>query len=382
MYMPLRFGVGVIFLAFAATPGAAQRPTLAFGRPSAGIVVARNLQYGSDGGASLHMDVYRPPGGVPAQQPGLIFFNRASGRDRGQALYEGWARAAASGHVVGIVPDLREGHEAEDFQRLLGYLTMHGVGLGLDTTAITVYAASGNVATALPILENPRAGVIKAAVVYYGAAAIDSFRLDLPLLVVRAGLDRPEMNRDLASLAAAAIAQNAPVTLVNHPTGYHGFELFNDDDATRAVIEQTLAFVRQVTSRRYRAALDRRLVEAAAAGAMQTGDYTKAVRHYRKLVEEQPDDARLRLSFGEALLADGQFAASCADLETLKNRGLGARDVGVPAARACALAGNADAAMAWLKSIPSRFLPADLVSDPAFAAIRDRPDFRTLFGPP
>lgn len=54
-----------------------------------------------------------------------------------------------------------------------------------------------------------------------------------------------------ATGADRAIAQNAPVTHLNHPTGYHGFELFNDDDATRVVIDQTLAFVRQATSRSY-----------------------------------------------------------------------------------------------------------------------------------
>ena len=55
------------------------------------------------------------------------------------------------------------------------------------------------------------------------------------------------MNEEISKLAALAVAQNAPVTLVNHASGYHGFEMFNDDDATREVMEQTIAFVRRAT---------------------------------------------------------------------------------------------------------------------------------------
>ena len=41
--------------------------------------------------------------------------------------------------------------------------------------------------------------------------------------------------------------------------------------------------------------------------------------------------------------------------------------------------GDADAAIAWLKSIPQRFLPRSLEKDPIFAPIQNRPDFKALF---
>ena len=84
--------------------------------------------------------------------------------------------------------------------------------------------------------------------------------------------------------------------------------------------------------------------------------------------------------FGEALLGEGQFALACTELEKLKGKGLGPRDLGVPAARACMQSGNGDAAIAWLKSIPQRFLPRDLDKDPVFAPLRNRADFKALFG--
>jgi hypothetical protein len=80
-------------------------------------------------------------------------------------------------------------------------------------------------------------------------------------------------------------------------------------------------------------------------------------------------------------MADGQFGVACGEFEKLKGKGLGPRDLGLPAARACMQNGDADAAVAWLKTIPARFLPPDVATDAVFASIRDRADFRALFAP-
>jgi len=75
------------------------------------------------------------------------------------------------------------------------------------------------------------------------------------------------------------------------------------------------------------------------------------------MVAARPDDARLRLSYGEALLGSGQAAAACSEFDTLRDRGLGYRDLGRPAARACMQKGDPDEAITWLRSIPPRYLP-------------------------
>ena len=41
--------------------------------------------------------------------------------------------------------------------------------------------------------------------------------------------------------------------------------------------------------------------------------------------------------------------------------------------------GDADTALAWLKSIPQRFLPQDVEQDPIFAPLQVRPEFKALF---
>jgi len=355
----------------------AQEPRMAFAPPSGNIAVVSDVEYATSGTTRLAMDLYKPAVAPGVRVPALVFFNRAAGAERSGRFYAAWARAAASQGVIGILPDLRAGSEAADFSLLVSYMSAHGAEHGIE--AIAVYAGSGNVFSALPALEDPGQTAIKAAVMYYGAAPMSQFRLDLPILYVRAGLDRPPVNESIASLVAMAVAQNAPVTLLNYAGGHHAFELVDDNDATRHVIDETLAFVKRATSASYQAALRVSLPEASAAGYVQAGKLHDAAEAYARLVTAHPDDARLRLAYGEALLGDRQFAAACGEFDRLRDKGLGYRDLGLPAARACVLNGNPEAAIGWLKSIPPQFLPSSVQSDPAFAALKDRADFQALF---
>ena len=157
--------------------------------------------------------------------------------------------------------------------------------------------------------------------------------------------------------------------------------MVDDEDATRDVIDATIEFVKRATSPAFQASLRRGIPEAAAAAHVAAGDFAAAAAAYAELVKQQPQDVRLRLSYGEALLGASQFAAACAELDQLKGKGLGPRDLGVPAARACMQKGDGDAAIAWLKTIPQRFLPREIEQDPVFAPVRDRAEFKALFRP-
>jgi len=168
---------------------------------------------------------------------------------------------SAKGHAFEGVKERYAAHRGntliamDDFQRLVAHLTDHASAYGVDANRIAVFAESGATWAALPAVEDPSQSAIKAAVMYYGSANVDTFRSDLPLLWVRAGLDSPRTNADIARIAFLAIAQNAPVTLLNHPTGRHGFEGRDDNAVTRDVIEQTLAFIKRATSAHFQAAI-------------------------------------------------------------------------------------------------------------------------------
>jgi hypothetical protein len=346
--------------------------------PSGSVTVARDV----DIGVGLKADIHRPTRG--ARAPVMIFFRSSFGaiQARDHLFWAGWARAAAANGIVGVLPDIRADSAKQDFNRAVDYLTAHAAEYGIDPDAIVVYAGSGNVSQALPVVQDPSATRVKAAVMYYGAAPIREFRRDLPVLFVRAGLDRPELNATMTNLAALAVSQNAPVTLLNYPGGHHAFEGIDDNTATRDVIDRTFEFVKRATAPAYQTATRAATTDATAAAHVMTREFGAAAALYRDLLAQRPNDAQLRLSYGEALLGDRKFAEACAQFAQLKDKGLGARDLGLPAARACLHSGDQDAAVGWLKTIPSRFLPRSVESDSVFAPLRARADFRALFTPP
>jgi len=368
------------FLVWAALAAGASAQDMRFfypAPPATTFQAIKDVQYGTSGADPLRLDIYRPAGtGV---HPTLIFSNLAYGPQRSGAFYVNWAQIAASKGITAIVPDLRAESYVDDMVKLLDYLASEGSGAhGIDRDAIAVYAGSGNVSRTLPFVQNARSKTIKAAVMYYGAAEVKEYRADLPILFVRAGLDRPALNQAITRIVSEAVTQNAPWTLLNHPGGRHAFEIRNEDEATRRIIDDTLAFVKSATSQSYQTALRNALAEATAAGHVTAGRSAEAVTAYASLVKNRSDDPTLHLAYGEALLADRQFAAACAEFEKLKGKSLGPRDLGIPAARACFQTGDVDAALAWLRGIPQQYRP-NLLDDPMFASIREREEFQALF---
>ena len=241
MTRQLLAGWAVVALGYAA---AAQEMRFFYPAPPASAVeVMKDQAYGA-----LHMDVYRPSNAVGKTLPALVFFNIATGAERSNTFYRSWAEIAASNDFVAILPDLRNESFEPDLDALLTHLTTNAASLGVDRDRIALYAGSGNVYRALPLVQHPKRTAIKAAVMYYGAAEVTAFRRDLPLLLVRAGLDRPPLNRAMTELATQASNQNAPVTLLNYPGGHHAFEIVDDEDATRDVIDSTIAFVKRATA--------------------------------------------------------------------------------------------------------------------------------------
>ena len=64
-----------------------------------------------------------------------------------------------------------------------------------------------------------------------------------PILIVKAALDRDDINASIDSFVARAAEVGAPVELVVHQTGHHAFDILDDDDRSREVIEAIVAFL-------------------------------------------------------------------------------------------------------------------------------------------
>lgn len=242
------------------------------------VTVRQDVEYGSSGGDRLTMDVYLPPGATdggrtPAvvvvagyPDPGFTARLGCSFKEMGSSV--SWGRLMAASGLAAVTYTNRE--PAADLDALLRYLRQNASSLGIDEDRIGLFAASGNVPLALSALIEGGPEHPKCAVLYYGytldlegsTAVADAARMfrfaspgakksaddlprDVPLFLVRAGKDEvPRLNEALDRFLAAVLARNLPVRLVNHPTAPHAFDLFDDGEASREIIRETLAFLR------------------------------------------------------------------------------------------------------------------------------------------
>lgn len=378
----MRPGTLAVLFAFLASIVSSQEMRFVSPVPAPADFTQRNLVYKQVGQTKLSLDFFFSTRSTSAKQlPVFVIFNGFGGEFmRTSPQAQGWAKAATAHGFAAITADTTEGHVAEDFDSLSAYLRQHAEELHIDPERFVVIAWSGNVSAGLPTVEDSQRKAIKAAVIYYGSADVSKVRLDLPVLFVRAGLDQPLTNQNFDKRIAAGIAMNAPWTVMNYPGGRHGFDVLDDNDLSREVIEETFRFAQLAISDPHQSAMQDGLAEATAAGAMYTEDFARAAALYRQLVAAHPQDARLLLAYGIALTGAKQYKEARAQFDRAKViGGLGLRDLGLPAAKACALDHDRKAAIAWLKTIPPQFLPASVQSDAAFAELKDRSDFQSLF---
>ena len=68
---------------------------------------------------------------------------------------------------------------------------------------------------------------------------------DVPLFIVRAGLEEnPYLNESIDQFVDEAVARNVPMVFINYSDGQHGFDVHDNNDKSREIINQTLEFMR------------------------------------------------------------------------------------------------------------------------------------------
>jgi Flp pilus assembly protein TadD/dienelactone hydrolase len=262
--------------------------------PGMDKVVPRRLTWKTVGGTALLMDVYAPPG-AKSPLPGVVFVNGVGMWPGGTPLrtwgqYTSWPRLIAASGMVAITFDARgEQANAEDVRDVFAYVEDHAKDLGVDASHVAAWACSANVRSALAVLMGPDAPALETAVLYYGAGDVTSFRPDLPVLLVRAGRDRPQMNEMLDRLTTQAVGANAPWTVMNVPNGHHAFDVLDDTEESREAVRGTVAYLRD---RLFPAPPSTRPKSEAleALSHFMPGEWAEAEASYARWVASHPDD--------------------------------------------------------------------------------------------
>ena len=245
------------------------------------VRVVSNLKYTEVDHPHLLMDVYIPPDLEPRERrPVVMFIHGGAGPEnkaKDWGIFQSWGRllaaaglvAAAFTHRFSPPPQSLLAEAVSDVDSAINYLRSNAESIHANADHIGVCAWSSGGALLRPLLTKKPVSV-RCVLAFYAmldlqqyAPAGDATALQLfkefsaitalaedsatmiPMWIARAGRDEfPMLNDALDRFTARALAVNAPITVINHPSGAHGFDNQNDDARSREIIRSAIEFMR------------------------------------------------------------------------------------------------------------------------------------------
>ena len=245
---------------------------------------------------------YMPPNYIQQKNPVLIFTSTAdiSTWDH----YIKWASFAARNGFAGILYQSGMNRVNRDLEKLLDFVSKHSNQYFFDEERVALYGASGPASHALPFANDHKE--IKAALIFYGIAEMNSFRVDMPVFIVRSGLDNITLNKRLDTMVFRALQANAPYTIHNFNSAVHGFE--DGDDAVISEIMQTaIDFLKVSLGKPVQAEFSGKQNEIVAMREMYRGDWRAAVDAFQQALRSNPGDNETERQIGNAYIELGEY---------------------------------------------------------------------------
>lgn len=247
------------------------------------VRVKRNLVYKRAGNSDLQMDVYSPKASRK-RLPAVLFVH--GGRlppnllttPKDWAVYVSFGELVAASGFVGVtfnhrfhtwqsLPDSQS-----DVMDAIKYVRDNAAQLGVDPERIVLWTVSaGGIFLSQPLQERP--AYLKSIVAYYSQMDLQGDRTRAPasvsnetlrdfspvyqleksagptsvfppMLVVRAGLDDASLNAGLDRFVQLALKHNVSIEVLNHATGHHGFDIEDDNNRSREILQRTITFLK------------------------------------------------------------------------------------------------------------------------------------------
>jgi dipeptidyl aminopeptidase/acylaminoacyl peptidase len=249
------------------------------------VSILKNIPFKTVADLTLHLDVYAPPDLRPTEtRPAIVFVSGDTPPEymlgvKDWGVYVGWGRLVAAAGFIGIpfqhrvMGDLHPTHLdalVQDVTDAIAYVRAHAAELHVDADRLCIWAGSAGALAGLRVALADPQPFVRCLVSYYGlfdlAFYAQARELPIPapdvlqslapltylrqhpqrippLLIARMEHDIPGLNVAVDAFAAVAKDVQAPVEIVNHPDGHHGFDTEDDNDQSRAIIAQTLSFM-------------------------------------------------------------------------------------------------------------------------------------------
>lgn len=241
----------------------------------------KELVYKTAGSHELKMTVYIPKKlSTEGTAPGVIFIHGGPFPSDITMLPTEWGQyislgqLAASYGFIGVTFHHRY-HElnlikesAQDVEDAIQYLRLNADTFHLNRDELCLWAISGGGIHLSPTFRK-KPHYIKCIIAYYARLDLRGIKeveqildretlynfspvmalknaksLSIPIYLVRAGLDKPDLNYSIDKFVEIALSKNVPIDISNHAEGRHAFDILDDQPRSREIIKRTLNFIR------------------------------------------------------------------------------------------------------------------------------------------
>jgi acetyl esterase/lipase len=259
--------------------------------------VQKNLCYKTVEDIDLLLDIYTPPDHQTTTPLPAVIFLHGDGPDdylktiKDSGQFVSWGQLittlgfiAVTAHHRGTAGLHNIAGVANDIDDLITYVREHSRATGIDADNLCLWTFSAGAPFGFRAALHETPPFIRSLISYYGLtelapyyhgiydaqannddtlspppylteselaefSAIELLQRSMgnipPLFIARAGLDNARLNQSLDRFVAAALAENAPVTIMNHPDGQHGFDILDNNARSIEIIRATLEFLQE-----------------------------------------------------------------------------------------------------------------------------------------
>ena len=216
------------------------------------IKVFPNLKYSDSDNPLLLMDVYAPADFSAGEQRPVVMLIHGGGatayKPKDWGIFQSWGRLIAASGLIGVTFTHRMGYPepflaeaSADLRNAMSFVQTNAQSWNADGDRIGLVAFSaGGPLLAVPVRD--KMPCVRCLLAFY--AFLDMEPPAVPMFIARAGRDAvPGLNEAMDRFIAMALGASAPLTVINHPVGEHGFDLQQDDDRSREIIRAALEFM-------------------------------------------------------------------------------------------------------------------------------------------
>jgi hypothetical protein len=247
------------------------------------VKVHPDIVYKQDTYGERNLDIYTPSGLTSdARLPAVIFVHGGPLGENPPKLkntpfFKSYGKLMAASGLVGVVIDHRFTSIDKkaldttfaDIEESILFVKSISASYNIDPDRIALWVFSGG-GTCISIPMQKQMKFIRCMVSYYGVPDINilaklegktapqsvekynpatyltkDYEYRLPLLIARAGKDKPEINQSIDDYFSRMLSLNSDISLLNHPSGFHGFDSRNDDEQSRFIIKTTILFLKR-----------------------------------------------------------------------------------------------------------------------------------------